>query len=86
MTNISVTRIPTISRRHQPGGTQPRRHDNPERGFGEFIAHDVLKGFMRCQRGWAVTSTAYGMDTALLAVFDMGRRGPVVLLNPGMGE
>ncbi|KAL6874785.1 hypothetical protein J3F83DRAFT_728669 [Trichoderma novae-zelandiae] len=72
--------------------TNKKIHDNPERGFSEFIAHDALTGFMRCQRGWAVTPAAYGMDTAWLAVFDSGRRGPVVSFNaemdclPGIGH
>ncbi|RFU79684.1 peptidase m20 domain-containing 2 [Trichoderma arundinaceum] len=67
-------------------------HDNPERGFKEFIAHDVLTKFMRCQSGWAVTPSAYGMDTAWVAVYDTGRRGPVVSFNaemdclPGIGH
>ncbi|KAH0528941.1 hypothetical protein TsFJ059_003752 [Trichoderma semiorbis] len=67
-------------------------HDNPERGFKEFIAHDALTGFMKSQRGWAVTPSAYGMDTAWVAVFDTGRRGPVVSFNaemdclPGIGH
>nr|UWK20189.1 peptidase m20 domain protein [Trichoderma psychrophilum] len=67
-------------------------HDNPERGFKEFIAHDALTKYMRCQPGWAVTPSAYGMDTAWVAVSDTGRRGPVVSFNaemdclPGIGH
>jgi metal-dependent amidase/aminoacylase/carboxypeptidase family protein len=61
-------------------------HDNPERGFKEFIAHDALTKFMKAQSGWAVTPSAYGMDTAWVAVFDTGRRGPVVSFNAEMGE
>nr|UWK20104.1 peptidase m20 domain protein [Trichoderma decipiens] len=67
-------------------------HDNPERGFKEFIAHDALTNFMKSQSGWAVTPSAYGMDTAWVAVFDTGRRGPVVSFNaemdclPGIGH
>nr|UWK21967.1 peptidesa m20 domain-containing 2 [Trichoderma protrudens] len=67
-------------------------HDNPERGFKEFIAHDTLTAFMGCQSGWAVTPSAYGMDTAWVAVYDTGRRGPVVSFNaemdclPGIGH
>ncbi|KAL7784080.1 hypothetical protein V8C37DRAFT_396418 [Trichoderma ceciliae] len=69
-----------------------RIHDNPERGFKEFIAHDALTKLMKCQSGWAVTPSAYGMDTAWVAVFDTGRRGPVVSFNaemdclPGIGH
>lgn len=61
-------------------------HDNPERGFKEFIAHDALTGFMKSQRGWVVTPSAYGMDTAWVAVYDTGRRGPVVSFNAEMGK
>jgi hypothetical protein len=61
-------------------------HDNPERGFKEFIAHDVLTKFMKSQSGWAVTPSAYGMETAWVAVFDTGRRGPVVSFNAEMGK
>nr|UWK20118.1 peptidase m20 domain protein [Trichoderma polysporum] len=59
-------------------------HDNPERGFNEFIAHDALTTYMKAQRGWVVTPSAYGMDTAWVAVFDTGRRGPVVSFNAEM--
>lgn len=61
-------------------------HDNPERGFKEFIAHDVLTTFMKSQSGWAVTPSAYGMETAWAAVFDTGKCGPVVSFNAEMGE
>lgn len=61
-------------------------HDNPERGFKEFIAHDVLTRFMKSQSGWVVTPSAYGMETAWVAVFDTGKRGPVVSFNAEMGE
>ncbi|KAM0473015.1 hypothetical protein ACHAPX_008378 [Trichoderma viride] len=59
-------------------------HDNPERGFKEFIAHDVLTRFMKSQSGWVVTPSAYGMETAWVAVFDTGKRGPVVSFNAEM--
>lgn len=61
-------------------------HDNPERGYKEFIAHDVLTKFMKSQSGWVVTPSAYGMETAWVAVFDTGKRGPVVSFNAEMGE
>ncbi|UKZ86597.1 uncharacterized protein TrAFT101_002423 [Trichoderma asperellum] len=67
-------------------------HDNPERGYKEFIAHDVLTKFMKSQSGWVVTPSAYGMETAWVAVFDTGKRGPVVSFNaemdclPGIGH
>ncbi|KOS19816.1 Peptidase M20 domain-containing protein 2 [Escovopsis weberi] len=61
-----------------------RIHDHPERGFKEFIAHDALTGFMRAQRGWQVTPSAYGIETAWVAVYDAGRPGPVVSFNAEM--
>ncbi|OHF03708.1 amidohydrolase [Colletotrichum orchidophilum] len=67
-------------------------HDNPELGFREFIAHDTLVAFMRTQPGWKVTPSAYGMKTAWVAIWDSGRKGPVVSFNaemdclPGIGH
>ncbi|WYZ39946.1 hypothetical protein EsH8_IV_000287 [Colletotrichum jinshuiense] len=67
-------------------------HDNPELGYHEFIAHDALTSFMRTQSGWKVTPSAYGMETAWVAVWDSGRKGPVVSFNaemdclPGIGH
>lgn len=62
-----------------------RIHDNPELAFKEFVAHDALTGFMKKQPGWNVTPSAYGMDTAWVAVLDSGRLGPVVSFNAEMG-
>ncbi|GJC80840.1 peptidase M20 domain-containing protein 2 [Colletotrichum liriopes] len=67
-------------------------HDNPELGYREFIAHETLTAFMRTQPGWKVTPSAYGMETAWVAVWDSGRKGPVVSFNaemdclPGIGH
>ncbi|KAF4413183.1 Peptidase M20 domain-containing protein 2 [Colletotrichum fructicola] len=67
-------------------------HDNPELGYKEFIAHDTLTAFMRSRPGWSVTPSAYGMETAWVAVYDTGRKGPVVSFNaemdclPGIGH
>ncbi|WQF75352.1 Putative peptidase M20, xaa-Arg dipeptidase, bacterial exopeptidase dimerization [Colletotrichum destructivum] len=67
-------------------------HDNPELGYREFIAHNALTSFMRTQPGWRVTPSAYGMATAWVAVWDSGRKGPVVSFNaemdclPGIGH
>ncbi|TRM60316.1 hypothetical protein BD626DRAFT_504930 [Schizophyllum amplum] len=55
-------------------------HDNPELGYHEFVAHDVLTRFMEA-RGWKVTRSAYGIATAFVAVFDSGVKGPVVSFN-----
>ncbi|KAK5994821.1 Xaa-Arg dipeptidase [Cladobotryum mycophilum] len=59
-------------------------HDNPERGFKEVIAHDILTRFMGAQDGWSVTPSAYGMPTAWVAVYDTGKNGPVVSFNAEM--
>ncbi|KAL8356182.1 hypothetical protein RB601_001473 [Gaeumannomyces tritici] len=59
-------------------------HANPELAFEEFKAHDALTKFMRKQRGWHVTPSAYGLKTAWTAVYDSGRKGPVVSFNVEM--
>lgn len=60
-------------------------HENPELAFEEYKAHDALTKFMRMQKGWQVTPSAYGMETAWVATFDSGRAGPVVSFNAEMG-
>lgn len=60
-------------------------HDNPELGYEEHKAHALLTGFLKSKKGWKVTSSAYGMDTAWVAVYDSGEKGPVVSLNVEMG-
>ncbi|TRX93738.1 hypothetical protein FHL15_005414 [Xylaria flabelliformis] len=59
-------------------------HDNPELGYKEFIAHETLTKFMSEQEGWKVTPSAYGLATAWVAVFDSGKKGPVVSFNVEM--
>jgi hypothetical protein len=59
-------------------------HDNPELGYKERKAHALLTGFLK-SKGWKVTASAYGMDTAWVAVYDSGKKGPVVSLNVEMG-
>ncbi|KAF3061966.1 Peptidase M20 domain-containing protein 2 [Daldinia childiae] len=59
-------------------------HDNPELGYEEFIAHETLTKFMASRPGWKVTPSAYGLATAWVAVFDSGRKGPVVSFNVEM--
>jgi metal-dependent amidase/aminoacylase/carboxypeptidase family protein len=61
-------------------------HDNPELGFKEWIAHKALTRFMEAQPGWKVTRSAYDMETAWVAVFDSGNKGPVVSFNVEMGK
>lgn len=47
-------------------------HDNPELGYQEHTAHDTLTEFMQQQKGWTVTPSAYGLETAWIAVYDVG--------------
>ncbi|UNI17082.1 hypothetical protein JDV02_003460 [Purpureocillium takamizusanense] len=67
-------------------------HYNPELGYEEYKAHDALTSFMDSHAGWSVTRSAFGMETAWLAVYDSGRPGPVVSYNaemdalPGLGH
>ncbi|KAI3396561.1 hypothetical protein diail_12085 [Diaporthe ilicicola] len=67
-------------------------HDNPELGYEEHKAHALLTGFLKSKKGWKVTTSAYGMETAWVAVYDSGEKGPVVSFNvemdalPGMGH
>lgn len=60
-------------------------HDKPELGYQEYFAHKTLINFMRSQAGWKVTPSAYGLETAWIAVYDSGRKGPVVSFNAEMG-
>ncbi|KAI1769472.1 hypothetical protein GGR53DRAFT_524660 [Hypoxylon sp. FL1150] len=59
-------------------------HDNPELGYEEFIAHETLTKFMANRPGWKVTPSAYGLATAWVAVYDSGKKGPVVSFNVEM--
>ncbi|KAI0152514.1 hypothetical protein F4776DRAFT_36576 [Hypoxylon sp. NC0597] len=59
-------------------------HDNPELGYEEYIAHETLTKFMASRPGWKVTPSAYGLATAWVAVFDSGKKGPVVSFNVEM--
>lgn len=60
-------------------------HDNPELGYREYFAHKTLTKCMRSRAGWKVTPSAYGLETAWIAVYDSGRKGPVVSFNAEMG-
>lgn len=60
-------------------------HDNPELGYEEHKAHALLTSFLKSRKGWKVTPSAYGMNTAWVAVYDSGEKGPVVSLNVEMG-
>ncbi|KAM0269623.1 hypothetical protein ACHAQH_009702 [Verticillium albo-atrum] len=67
-------------------------HENPELAYEEHKAHDALTSFMKTRKGWKVTPSAYGMETAWTAEHDTGRPGPVVAFNaemdalPGLGH
>ncbi|KXT01538.1 hypothetical protein AC578_4549 [Pseudocercospora eumusae] len=56
-------------------------HDHPELGYKEFHAHEVLTKYMSQQKGWKVTPSAYGIETAFVAVYRSGKPGPVVSFN-----
>jgi hypothetical protein len=60
-------------------------HDNPELNFKEYIAHETLVSFLNTRKGWKVTPSAYGIETAFIAVYDSGKKGPVVSYNAEYG-
>lgn len=61
-------------------------HDRPELQYKECHAHDVLTKFMASQKGWTITRSASNIDTAFVAVYDSGIKGPVVSLNAEYGR
>lgn len=61
-------------------------HDHPELRYKETHAHDVLTRFVAAQAGWTLTPSAYGIETAFVAVFDSGRKGPVASFNAEYGN
>lgn len=60
-------------------------HVNPELAFREYKAHDALTKYMQSQKGWKVTRSACGLETAWIAEYDSGKPGPVVSFNAEMG-
>lgn len=66
-------------------------HDDPELGYREHHAHSLLTKFLTKDE-WAVTPSAYGIETAFIAAHDSGHPGPVVSFNveydalPGIGH
>src|SRR3569833_420038 len=60
--------------------------ENPELAFEEHQAHKVLTDFMKSRKHWQVTTSAYGMETAWVAVYDSGKPGPAVSFNVEMGK
>ncbi|KZL75060.1 aminobenzoyl-glutamate utilization protein B [Colletotrichum tofieldiae] len=67
-------------------------HDNPELGYEEVKAHELLTSFMESHDGWNVTRSIYNISTAFVAVFEGSGDGPVVSFNaeydalPGLGH
>lgn len=61
-------------------------HDNPELGFKEVKAHDLLTSFMEAQDGWNVTRSLYNIRTSFSAVFEGSGDGPVVSFNSEYGR
>nr|GAT45709.1 aminoacylase 1-like protein 2 [Mycena chlorophos] len=55
-------------------------HDNPELGFAEVLAHDLLTSFMT-SHGFTVTKGYLGLSTAFRAEYTHGRGGRVVGVN-----
>lgn len=62
-----------------------RIHDHPESKWKEVIAHETLVSFLQTQKGWTVTPSAYDMPTAFVAVYDSGKKGPVISFNAEYG-
>jgi hypothetical protein len=60
-------------------------HNNPELGFKEVKAHDLLTSFMETQEGWIVTRSLYNISTAFSAVFEGPGDGPIVSFNSEYG-
>ncbi|KAL1596722.1 hypothetical protein SLS59_007753 [Nothophoma quercina] len=56
-------------------------HSNPELGYEEFKAHELLVSFMEEQEGWNVTRSFPNISTAFMAVFEGSGEGPVVGFN-----
>ncbi|EGG00930.1 amidohydrolase [Melampsora larici-populina 98AG31] len=55
-----------------------------ETAMKEYHTHDLLADFMSQQSGWKVTRHAYGMETAVEAVFSRGSGGPTIGFNSEM--
>ncbi|KAF2026878.1 hypothetical protein EK21DRAFT_73222 [Setomelanomma holmii] len=53
-------------------------HENPELGFKEIKAHDLLTSSMEAQDGWNVTRSLYNINTSFSAIFKGAGDGPIV--------
>jgi hypothetical protein len=60
-------------------------HSNPELAFEEYKTHDALTKYMQSHKDWQITKSAYGLETAWIAVYDSRKPGPVVSFNAEMG-
>ncbi|KZM18622.1 uncharacterized protein EKO05_0000670 [Ascochyta rabiei] len=56
-------------------------HSNPELGYEEVKAHELLTSFMEEQEGWNVTRSVGNISTAFMAVFEGSSEGPTVGFN-----
>ncbi|KAF9693220.1 hypothetical protein EKO04_008593 [Ascochyta lentis] len=56
-------------------------HSNPELGYEEVKAHELLTSFMEEQEGWNVTRSIGNISTAFMAVFEGSGEGPIVGFN-----
>lgn len=60
-------------------------HDNPELGWEEEKAHELLTTFMEGHDGWKVEKSIYNISTAFVAVFEGSGDGPIVSFNAEYG-
>ena len=60
-------------------------HDDPEVQYKEYHAHKILTEYLMKQSGWKVTPSAYGIETAFVAVYDSGKKGAVASFNAEYG-
>ncbi|KAJ4377154.1 hypothetical protein N0V86_006595 [Didymella sp. IMI 355093] len=56
-------------------------HSNPELGYEEVKAHELLTSFLEEQDGWNVTRSVGNISTAFMAVFEGTGEGPVIGFN-----
>lgn len=61
-------------------------HNNPQLGWEEENAHDLLTTYLESQDGWSVERSAYNFSTAFVAVFEGSGDGPIVSFNAEYGE
>ncbi|CAH0022352.1 unnamed protein product [Clonostachys rhizophaga] len=60
-------------------------HDNPELGYEEVRAHELLTTFMESQDGWEITRSVKNITTAFTAVFTGNGDGPIIGFNSEYG-